>query len=443
MTAGQAFPPDRPAASSLREHVVRTLILAGPVMVARAGILVLVAVDVAMTGHAGSVELAYYGLAAAPQVPMLLVGIGLLMGTVVLTAQAVGAGESWRCGGIWRVSLAHALGLGVILLLLSQFGEEFLLLTGQTADLAQGGGKVLATFGWGLPAMMLFSATTFFLEGINRTLPGMITMLLANILNAGLNWLMIYGKFGMPAMGAEGAALATTLVRWFMVAALIGYVMTKVDPDAFGIRIRSDDPWDLGRRLRRIGYPMGLSHGMEAGAFATMVIFSGWLGPAHVGGFQIAMNLVALAFMAAIGLGAAASVRVANAVGRQDPLGVRLAGWVCVGLAALFLGTVGLLFLIFAKPLALAYTSDSEVLAIAAATVFLAGIALVPDGIQGVLMSALRGTSDVWPAATLYFICFWLIMVPLGYLFGVAWQGVALPDLWWRLPSVPLRRASA
>ncbi len=150
-------------ANTLGAHIRPTLGLALPVMVARAGILVLVTVDTAMTGHAGAVELAYYGLAMAAQVPMMLVAIGLLMGTVVLTAQAEGAGVPAECGGVWRVALAHAAVFGVVFMAASHAGEWFLGFTGQALDLARGGGRALVMFGWSLPAMFLFVATSFFL----------------------------------------------------------------------------------------------------------------------------------------------------------------------------------------------------------------------------------------------------------------------------------------
>ena len=189
-------------------------------MLGRMGILIMVAVDTAMTGHEGPVELAYYALAMAPQIPMLLVGIGILLGTVVLTAQADGAGETRVCGRIWAVALMHAATLGLVFVVLCQGGEAFLALSGQSPDLARGGGRVLIVMGWGLPGMLLFSASTFFLEGISRPLPGMFVMLMANLLNAALNWIFIDGQWGAPALGAEGAALATTIVRWFMFAAI-------------------------------------------------------------------------------------------------------------------------------------------------------------------------------------------------------------------------------
>lgn len=425
MSIAEAYAPPRPAARSYREHVRRTLGLAVPVTLARLGILLLVSVDTAMTGHAGATELAYYGLAMAPQVPMLLVGIGLLMGTVVLTAQAEGAGNTDESGRVWRIALLHATVYGAAMTALCYAGGPFLLLTGQAPDLAAGGGRVLIALGWGVPPLFLYTATVFFLEGLSRPLPGMVVMILANLLNLLLDWILIYGHLGLPAMGAVGAALATTAVRWFMFVAVAGYVLVAVDPERHGLRGRIPDALALARRFRRIGTPAGLAHGLESISFASMTLFAGLLGATQIAGYQVAMSLSAMVFMCAIGFGTAAGVRVANAVGRHDREGALVAGWIAVGLALLVQITFATVFLAAPGALTALYTDDPAVAAVAVPTVTLAAFVLVPDGTQGVLIGALRGAGDVWPATGLYLLAFGLVMMPTGYVLGVAHGGGA------------------
>ncbi len=419
MAHTEVYSPPRPPPSGLSEHIARTLSLAVPVMFARFGILLLVAVDTAMTGHFGAVALAHYGLAMAPHVFMLLIGIGMLMGTAVLTAQAEGAGDSSDTGRVLRVALVHAALYGAVLAALCYAGEDFLLLTGQDPSLAEGAGRVLVIFGWGLPGMFLYTATVFFLEGINRPMPGMIVMIAANVLNLFLNWLMIFGHWGFSAGGAEGAALATTIVRWCMFFLAAGYVLMRVDHVHYGLRGAIPNLRVFARRFRRIGYPLGIAHGLETSAFSTMTLFAGLLGAVQVAGYMIAMNLISLVFMCALGFATAASVRVGNAVGRGDAEGVRLAGWVAVGIASVFLVAVGIVFFFAPEWLTAIYTSEASVAAVAAPTVLVAAFVLLPDGAQGVLMGALRGASDVWPATFLYLLSFWGVMIPTGYVIGV------------------------
>ena len=408
---------DRP--HTLRVHLRETMRLALPVMLARLGVLTIVTMDTAMSGHASGDDLAWYAVAVAPQIPLLLVGIGLLMGTVVLTAQAVGAGTPERCGAIWRTALVHAAVAGAVMAAACTFGESFLLATGQPADIAAGGGRVLMALGFGMPAILLYVATSFFLEGIGRPVPGMVIIIGANVLNVILNWLLIFGHGGFPALGAEGAAIASSIVRWCMFAVAALYVLRFVHRRRFGITAAANRSERLGVRMRRIGLPMSIAHGLEASAFAVMTLIAGLLGAAQVGGYSIPMNLLALAFMGAIGLSTAGSVRVGNAVGRGDRAGVRWAGWVAVGVAAIYLTVIAVVFVLVPDRLATLYTADAAVLAIAGPAIVVGAIATIPDGVQGVLMGALRGASDVWPATFLYIFSFWVVMVPLGYWLAV------------------------
>jgi MATE family multidrug resistance protein len=410
--------PVRPAAQSLREHLVRTMALAGPVVVSRSGMLVLIAVDTAMTGRAGATELAYLGIGFAPQVVLTVVSVGLLVGTAVLAAQADGAGNQRACGGIWRVSLLHGAVLGVITGFLCLLGEPFLLAIGQDPELARGGGDVLVMFSWAMPPMLLGIATSFFLEGISRPKPVMVTMLGANVINVGLNWILIYGNLGAPAMGAEGAALATAMVRALVGVVLIVYVLGMRDRAVYGVREPIIDFRGVGRRLRRIGYPLGVAYGLETAAMMTLVFLAGYLGTVALASYQVAHNLVALVFMVALGIGTATSVRVANAVGRHDRHGITLAGWTGIGLCAVAMMLISILFLSAPGALAAIYTEETEVLTLAAAVISVIGLLLVFDGVQGVAMGALRGTGDVWIPATLHLCSFWGVAVPAAALFA-------------------------
>lgn len=182
---------------------------------------------------------------------------------------------------------------------------------------------------------------------------------------------------------------------------------------------------NLGKRLRRIGYPMGLAHGLESSAFSTLTLFAGLLGPVEVSGYLVAMNLVATVFMGAIGFATAASVHVGNAVGRQDAVGARTAGWVAVGATATVMLALGIVFITIPDLLAAIYASDARIVAVVVPTLVVAAFALLPDGVQAVLMGALRGTADVWPATALYLFSFWGVMVPVGYYLGVKLGGGA------------------
>ena len=396
-------------------------------MVSRLGILTIVAVDTAMTGWAGTRELAALAISAAPHTPLLLVGIGLCTATVVVASQAEGAGHRRETGFILRAAWRQAWIAGVVLLALFHSGQWFLRALGQSPALAIEGAEVLAMFGWGMPAVLLFAATTMFLEAIGRPVPGMLLMLLANVLNVALNWIFIYGHLGAPEMGAEGAALATTISRWIGTVGILAWVYATVGASRLGMRLGRTGLGPrqrrrvrrAGRRLLSIGVPIGLSHGFEAGAFASLTVFAGWLGGTEVAAFGIVLNLFALPFMPALGLATAVNVRIGQAFGRHDGEGVRQAAWAALRIILVLQLLLGLGYVVFAGFLAGLYSGEAAVLAAAVPAVRIAGIAMLPDALQVVLLGCLRGLSDVWPATGLLLVAFWGTMVPTAWWLGV------------------------
>jgi multidrug resistance protein, MATE family len=413
----------------LRAHVLRTVRLAGPVMLARAGLLVMISVDTIMCGRVGARELAYYGIALAPHLAFLLVGIGLLMGTVVITAQTDGAGRAAECGRIWRLALVNAATIGCLFGLLMLPGAAILLALGQNPEIATDGGAVLVMFALGMPPILMFSATTFFLEGIGRSTPGMVVMAIANLVNFGLNYALMFEPW---QLGAAGAALATSVTRWFMFLALAGYVLTMRGRDRYGVRAPIAGHWHLERKLARLGWPIALSFALENGAFFAAATFAGWLGAVPLAAYQIVLNVMALIYMLAIGIATATAVRVGYAVGRRDRAGLAKAGWVGLGLGiAVMLGLTPVLSGA-SGAIARIYTEDAAVAAIAAPGLVLAAWLLLVDASQGILTGALRGAADIWACIGVQFVCFWLICIPVCYLLAHP-LGLGIGGLLWGL----------
>jgi multidrug resistance protein, MATE family len=413
----------------LRAHVLRTLRLAGPVMLARAGILVMTTVDTVMCGRVAAEQLAYYGIAIAPHLAFLLVGIGLLMGTVVITAQTDGAGRPAECGRIWRLALVNGAAIGGLFGLLMLPGSAILLALDQAPAIAAAGGTVLIMFALGMPAILMFTATTLFLEGIGRPTPGMVVMALANVLNFGLNYLLMFGPWHM---GAVGAALGTSITRWFMVLALAGYVLAMRDRDRYGVGAPMAGYWRLEGKLARLGWPIAVSFGLEHGAFFAAATFAGWLGAVPLAAYQIVINTMGLIYMLAIGLDTATAVRVGNAVGRRDRSGLARAGWVGLGIGVVVMLAIMPVLRSASGWIVGVYTEDPAVAAIAVPGLALAAWLLVADASQGILTGALRGAADIWACIGVQFISFWLICIPVCYLLAHRF-GLGVAGLLWGL----------
>lgn len=403
----------------LRREVGETLRLAGPAIVARAGMLVMSIADTVMVGRYAVADLAYLGIAWSMSTMLLVANIGLLMGTLVKTSHAFGSGNFTECGRIWRRALPLAAVSGGAAFALCFGAEPLLRALGQSADIVRHGGVVTVAYGAGLPAVALGIACQFFLEGIKRPLPGMFAMILANVVNVALNAALIYGSDWNAAMGAEGAAWATTAARWAMAVMAFAYILSMRDRHRFAVGQRAPRDWPAFREQLRIGLATGVALIAESAAFNGLTQLAGLLGVAALGAFSATMNLLATVFMAAIGIGIATSVRVGAAWGAGDRSGAERAGWIGLGLNAAVMGAIAIALAPTARAIAGLYGLDAQAQAMAAGAMQMAGLVILFDGSQAVLANALRARGDVWPTTLIQIACFWLVMLPAAWVFAM------------------------
>ena len=335
-------------------------------MLSRAGMVLMLTVDTAIVGHLAFADrgLAAFGAALIPLAVLQTAAIGLLIGVIVRSAQFDGAGKPEACGEVWRLGLILALILGVIYAVIMTNGQAILGLLGQPAEVAEGGGPVLRAMGWGMPGILVFIACAHFLEGISRPVAPMVLMLVGNIANAALAYILGAGAFGLPEGGAVGVATATALVRWGLGIGAVLLVLLTVDRHRYGITLRHTEGWDGFIALLRLGLPLAAAIGLETACFAMITNMSGWLGQASLATMHAAINYTSFVYMLTIGLATAAAVRVGNAVGRGDWRGAQYAGWVAVILAGALMAVVGVLTAIFPDWAARLLTNSPAVLSL-------------------------------------------------------------------------------
>jgi MATE family multidrug resistance protein len=409
-TGSAARDPNR-----LLHHIAPTVKLAVPVVMTRAGLLLMLTVDTAMLGHYNTGELAGFAAASAVQIVMILIAVGLLQGTAILTAQSAGTGNLRACGTYLRASLLVALGVGIALGLLCLAGGWILGVLGQEPEVAAIGGRAFVMFSWSYPAFCIWLATAMFLEGLSRPVPGMVITLFGLGANVLLDWVFIFGRLGLPPMGAEGAAITTSIVRHLMLFALAGYLLAMRDREALGIFARSRAGLEVVGKLCRLGLPLAISRALESGAFSALTLIAGLIGPAALAGYQITYNLIGLVFMAAVGTATATMIRVGNAVGRRNAREASRAGW--AGVLVVSSVTTAAMIVFFAMPEALAslYTDKPALRALVTTLIFIGGFTLILDGAQMVLQGALRGLADIWTTSAIQFSAWWVVCVPLSY----------------------------
>lgn len=403
----------------LRTEIGETLRLAGPAIVARAGMLLMSIADTVMVGRYQIADLAYLGIAWSMSTMLLVANIGLLMGTLVKTSHAFGRRDYAECGRVWRRTLPLAALAGGIGFALCFLAEPLLFAIGQSPEIAVEGARVTIAYGAGLPAIAIAIGCQFFLEGIKRPMPGMIAMLAANVLNVALNAWLIYGGAGVDAMGADGAAWATTASRTLLAALALGYILSMRDRHRFAVRARAGRNWTAYREQLKIGLATGVALMAESMAFNGLTQVAGLIGIAALGAFSATMNLLATVFMAAIGIGVATSVRVGAAWGAGDRAGAERAGWIGFGLNCVVMALVAAALAPTARDLAGFYGLDADAQALAADAMRLAGIVILVDGAQAVLANALRARNDVWPTTLIQIACFWGVMLPAAWAFAM------------------------
>jgi len=220
---------------------------------------------------------------------------------------------------------------------------------------------------------------------------------------------------GFPAGGAEGAAWATTIARWFMAIGGIVYVWTMQDHEKFGVRTKPTGGWKTWARLRVLGYGTGIAIGVETISFGILNVFAGWLGPDALGAYSITLNLLSIVFMIAIGVGSASAVRVGIAYGRHDFRDLALAGWSGLGVNTLAMMAAGIVFILYPDWLGGLYTTDENVLAVVVPPIRLCGIVMLADGGQAVMANVLRGRQDVWVPSGMQTVSFFIIMIPVAW----------------------------
>ena len=409
--------------------------LAGPVVIARIGIMVMGLTDAVVVGRFSTEQLAFHALGWAPTMVVLTSSIGLLAGVQVKAAQRLGEGRRTEVGAVLRRGIKHALWISVIVTLaLSALGPAFLHAIGLEAELADGAGRALRVFALSMPMYLPAVAISLWLEALGRPGPGMVFMWLANGLNLALNLLLVPGAFGLPALGAVGAGWATFGSRGALLVMLALYVWRMRDSEVLGVFRRAPRAPEEEAEQRRIGYGAGASQFVEAGAFAGMNIVAGWLGALETAAWAIVLNVTAIVFMVPLGLSAATAVLVGRAWGRKDQVGVRQAaesGFLAAGVGTLI---AALVVWPGAALIASAYAGDPALARLATVGLLLAPLFFVPDGLQVVAAQALRARDDVLVPTATHVISYTAIMLPLGWalahpahlgLSGILWSVIA------------------
>lgn len=376
-------------------------------------------VDSLMVGELGADYLAAASLANHIVILILIVGLGISMAVTPLVAISVGAKRLDESQILFKQSLVVNFVSGIIMTVVILISSELIRYLNQPTLVVQYASSYTKILAVSIIPWMIYQSYKQFIEGLSITHPPMVVTIVANLVNAFVNWLLIFGNLGFPKLELDGAGIATSASRVFMVVVLIIYANRSKRFSNFDLTLVVKKLHQSTiKKILRVGLPSGFQYFFEVGAFSFAVVMVGWLGSKSLAAHQIAINLASISFMAVTGISAAGGIRVGNAVGLGDIQETRRAGFSALILGVLIMFCAGIIFITLRSHLPQLYISDEEVISIASSLLVIAAIFQVFDGTQAVGIGILRGLTDVRIPTLITFIAYWVISLPLGYILG-------------------------
>jgi MATE family multidrug resistance protein len=386
-------------------------------------------VDTMMVGRVSAEAMGAVSLGSVLFYAIAIFGSGLMLGLDTLVSQAYGAGRLMDCHRSLVNAVYFSLPLAPALMLLVWCWVPLLARFGINPTVLSQTIPYLKAIMWSTLPLLLYFALRRYLQAMDRAAPIMFALITANLVNLAGNWILIYGHFGAPAMGAEGSGWATCLSRVYMVLVLIVYLLYDAAANRTGLFEAPLAP-DFGRirALVRLGLPAATQLSVEIGVFAAATALIGTLDPLSLAAHQIAINTASFTYMVPLGISSATAVRVGQALGRGDTEAASRVGWTGMALGAAFMAAAGVLLLIAPQYVAHVFTTDRAVIRTAVSLLVMAAAFQLFDGIQTVATGALRGAGDTRTPMICHLLGYWLFGLPLGYVlcFIVGWGVVGL-----------------
>jgi MATE family multidrug resistance protein len=353
-------------------------------------------------------------------------GIGLMSGLDTLVSHAFGAKDLTRA----RRALASGLGLGVcatpVLAACIMGSAPILAFIGVTAPVRTQAVSFMHVLVWSLPLLLLYTVLRRYIQALHHVRPITFALITSNLVNVFGNWLLIFGHWGLPALGVRGSALSTVFALIYL-AAVLFFAVKRRDPEAFS---HAGDLFKGVGRLLHLGLPAALTIGFEVGVFNASTAIVGTLDPVSLAGHAIAMNAAAIAYMVPLGIASAAAVSVGRAMGSGNRREAARAGWTALGIGVVFEVFSALSFLVFPRQIARLYTHDGRVVAFAVTLLSIAALFQLFDGLQTIATGALRGLGNTRTPMVWNLLGYWVIGLPLGcwLCFRMHWGAVGIWD---------------
>jgi len=416
------------------KHRVKKLLITGwPIIVGQVGLVLMGVADTVMVGKLGYISLAAAGLSVSIFFLISIFGIGLISATSSLVSSQRAKGNESQLPFFLRDSIFIGQITALVLFVTTVFIIQFLPNMGQEPPVAEMAKSFLFLLSLSIFPMNLYMSGKGVCDGYFLTLSPMIITFAALILNIFLNWLLIYGNWGFPAMGLNGAGVATFISRIAMSLAIFWFIFkSKTIGYSFKSVFNFNFKTNFISPILKLGVPSGFQFFFEVAAFSGAAILAGKIGAFSQAAHQIAINIASLTFMFAVGISVSGSMYVAENFARNDMHGARKYGisalWLVVGVEICF----ATFFVLTNNILPGLYNDEKEVLDIASKLILIAAVFQIVDGLQAVSLGLLRGLHDTKMPSLFTFIAYWIFGIPLSYYLGLKTHW-GIYGIWWSL----------
>jgi len=424
--------------SQIISEVRASLFLALPLAGAQMPQAAIAFVDTAMMGKLGSQTLAAGGLGAITFGALLIIGSGIVAAVSPIAAEAHGAGQPQKVGQVIRQGFGLAVLVALPMMVLIWNLRPLLHRLGQPEALLEQTELYLRAIVWGYLPGLGFAILKDFASAISKPRSVIIITLCSVPLNILGNDVLMYGKFGLPALGLEGIGWSSTIVLWGMFLAIALHIRSQRQFRIYGI-FRGFPKFDRGmiQELLHIGLPIGIIAFVETGLFTVTTFLIGQIGVAPLAAHQIALETAGVTFRIPLGIAFATTIRVGHLVGQKNLRGARFAGYVGIALGAIFMGSTALLFWTMPRPIVGLFLNVQDpanaiVVELAQVLLGVAAVFQIFDGIQVIAVGALRGLKDTRIPMLIGIFAYWGIGLVSGYGLGMVW-GYGAVGLWWGL----------
>jgi len=408
----------------------KNLTLAVPVIFAQIGQVTVNLADNMMVGHVGTTELAAASFAINVFHIGMLFGLGITLGITPLVGQSFNARNPGMLGGWLRNGLLVHFIAAVLLGMMMSSVVFFMDRMGQRPEVVQASiPYYLIQVASLLPLLVFFSFKQFF-EGVGNTKIAMVITIIANLLNIGLNYILIFGKLGFPALGLNGAGIATLISR-LMMPFIFVFIILKMRSFKVYLDAARKARFEIARMKRMIslGLSIGTQMVIEILAFSIGAIMLGWISKESLAGHQVAIGMAAMTYMISFGLASGTTIRVSHSFGEHNRDELKHAIFASLHIVIAFMSLMGISFVVLRNQFPLLFTSDPDVIRVAAGLLIVGAFFQIFDGVQVVLLGALRGMADVRIPMYIAFFCYIIVSLPISYLLAFTFH-LGPPGVW-------------